>query len=72
LTNWGHPELVAQLAEPEVHRIVERLFIIEVVSFDWNCPKYISPRYTAAEVETAVAPLKQRIAELEARLKNEK
>ena len=66
-----HPELVAQLAEPEVHRLVERLFFIEVVSFDWNCPKYITPRYTAAEVEEAVAPLKQRIAELEARSPNE-
>jgi len=49
---------------------VERLFFIEVVSFDWNCPQYITPRYTAAEVEVAVAPLKQRIAELEAELKN--
>jgi predicted pyridoxine 5'-phosphate oxidase superfamily flavin-nucleotide-binding protein len=63
-----HPELVAQLAEADVRRIVERLFFIEVVSFDWNCQKYITPRYTAAEVEVAVAPLKQRIAELEARL----
>ena len=64
-----HPELVAELAEPEVHRTVERIFFIDVVSFDWNCPKYITPRYTAAEVEAAVAPLKQRIAELEAELK---
>jgi predicted pyridoxine 5'-phosphate oxidase superfamily flavin-nucleotide-binding protein len=64
-----HSELVAQLAEPAVHRIVERLFFIDVVSFDWNCPKYITPRYTAAEVEEAVAPLRQRIAELEAQLK---
>ncbi|MGC3957402.1 MAG: pyridoxamine 5'-phosphate oxidase family protein [Verrucomicrobiota bacterium] len=64
-----HPELVAQFAEPDVQRIVERLFFIEVVSFDWNCPKYITPRYTAAEVEDAVAPLRQRIAELEAQLK---
>jgi hypothetical protein len=64
-----HPELIAQLAEPEVQRIVERLFFIEVVSFDWNCPQYITPRYTAAEVEIAVAPLKQRIAQLEALLK---
>jgi uncharacterized protein len=38
-----HPELVAQLAEPEVQRIVERLFFIEIVSFDWNCPQYITP-----------------------------
>lgn len=67
-----HPELVAQLAEPEVQRIVERLFFIDVVSFDWNCPKYITPRYTAAEVEEAVAPLRRRIAELEAKIENKK
>ena len=65
-----HPELVAQLAEAEVHRLVERLFLIEVVSFDWNCPKYITPRFTAAEIQELVAPLKQRIAELEAKLKD--
>ena len=64
-----HPELVAKLAEAEVHRLVERLFLIEVISFDWNCPKYITPRYAAAEVEKAVEPLRQRIAELEAQLK---
>lgn len=63
-----HPELVAQFAEPEVQRIVERLFFIDVVSFDWNCPKYITPRYTAAEIAEAVAPLKNRIAELERQL----
>jgi predicted pyridoxine 5'-phosphate oxidase superfamily flavin-nucleotide-binding protein len=64
-----HPELIAQLAEAQVHPIVERLFFIEVISFDWNCPKYITPRYTAPEVEKAVEPLRQRIAELEAQLK---
>ena len=63
-----HPELVTQLAEPETRGIVERVFLIEVISFDWNCPKYITPRYTEAEVRAAVAPLKQRIAELEAKL----
>ncbi len=63
-----HPELVAQFAEPEARGIVERVFLIEVVSFDWNCPKYITPRYTAAEVEDAIAPLKARIAQLEAQL----
>ena len=63
-----HPKLVAQFAESEIHRIVERLFFIEIVSFDWNCPKYITPRYTTPEVEAVVAPLKHRIAELEAQL----
>jgi len=64
-----HPELLMPLAEPE-RGVVERLFLIEVVSFDWNCPKYITPRYTASEVEQVVAPLRQRIAELEAQIIN--
>lgn len=65
-----HPGLVEQLAEPEARALVERLFFIEVLSFDWNCPKYITPRYTAADMEAAVAPLKQRIARLETQLKS--
>ena len=60
-----HPELVAQFSTPDVQRIVERVFLIDVVSFDWNCPKYITPRYTVAEIEALVKPLKQRIAQLE-------
>ncbi len=65
-----HPELVAQFADPADRRLVERVFLIDVVSFDWNCPKYITPRFTADEVAEAVAPLRARIAELEALLKS--
>ncbi len=61
-----HPELFAQLAEPEIARAVERFFFIDVLSFDWNCQQYITPRYTLAEVEELISPLKRRIAELEA------
>ena len=64
-----HPELVTQLAEPETRGIVERVFLIEVISFDWNCPKYITPRYTEEELRAAVMPLRDRIATLEQRLK---
>ncbi len=65
-----HRDLADQLTPtPDLRGKVERLFLINVVSFDWNCPQYITPRYTVAEVEEAVAPLKQRIAELEAQLK---
>lgn len=64
-----HPDLVAQIAAPEMVKITERIFKIRVVSFDWNCPKYITPRYTAAQVNEAIAPLKARIAELEAQLR---
>jgi uncharacterized protein len=65
-----HPQLADQLSPtPELRGRVERLFLIEVIAFDWNCPQYITPRYTEAEVEGAVAPLRERIAELEAQLK---
>jgi predicted pyridoxine 5'-phosphate oxidase superfamily flavin-nucleotide-binding protein len=63
-----HPELVQQLAAPEMVKLTERIFKIRIVSYDWNCPKYITPRYTAAEVNEIIAPLKARIAELESQL----
>ena len=63
-----HPELVDQLAPESLRGRVERLFLIQVISYDWNCPQYITPRFTAAEVEKYAAPLKARIAELEAQL----
>ena len=62
------PELTTQITDPKLRSSVERLVFIDVVSFDWNCPKYIAPRYSAEEVEEYVGPLKSRSAELEARL----
>lgn len=63
-----HPELSTQITDLKMQSSVERLVFIDVVSFDWNCPKYITPRYSAEEVEEHVSPLKSRIAELEAQL----
>ncbi|MBL8897150.1 MAG: pyridoxamine 5'-phosphate oxidase family protein [Planctomycetes bacterium] len=54
---------------------IERVFEVRVHGFDWNCPKYITPRFTEAEVEDYVAPLRTRVQELErelARLRKEK
>jgi uncharacterized protein len=63
-----HPELAEQLAPETLRSRVERLFLIQVISYDWNCQQYITPRFTAAEVQEYTAPLKARIAELEAQL----
>jgi len=62
--------LVEQVAQPSLRPLVERLFLIEVTAFDWNCPKYITPRYMADEVRDVVEPLTRRIAELEQELAN--
>ena len=63
------PELVQQVADIDEQKLVERVFVIDVIGYDWNCPKYITPRYTAAEVQAAIEPMKDRIADLEAQLK---
>jgi predicted pyridoxine 5'-phosphate oxidase superfamily flavin-nucleotide-binding protein len=64
-----NPALAAELAPEGVPvRLVERMFRIRVTGFDWNCPKYITPRFTTEEVERAAAPLRNRIVELEAAL----
>jgi len=31
---------------------VERFIFIDVVSFDWNCQQYITPRYSLEEIES--------------------
>ena len=62
-------ELVAELADSKMRSSVERLVFIDVVSFDWNCPKYITPRYSIGEVNELEEPLRKRIAELEAQLR---
>ncbi len=42
--------------------------VIEVAAYDWNCPKYITQRFTTEEIADIVGPLHNRIAELEAQL----
>ena len=67
----GHPDLLPKILPADIEVTeVERIFIIDVLSYDWNCPQHITPRYTAEEIEVAVAPLRERIAELEKQLAN--
>ncbi len=63
-----HPDLARTLAPKARPGQVERLLRIRVEAFDWNCPQHITPRFTEAEIEEAVRPLRDRIAKLEAEL----
>jgi hypothetical protein len=44
------PHALEGIAAPEFVKRTERLVVIDVVAFDWNCPAYITPRYTEAEL----------------------
>jgi len=68
-------ELLAQLGQ-EGEGPVERLTVIKVLARDWNCPKYITPRFTETDIRSLMdreikslteenEQLKARIAELE-------
>src|SRR5262245_23471691 len=70
---WGRarvvendPALLERLADPGYRARPERALLFTVEAWDVNCTQHITPRFTEAEVMEATAPLRDRIAELEA------
>ena len=61
--------LVQQVELPGYRARVERVAVIDVAAFDWNCPQHITQRYTLEQVEEASRPLHERIALLEKQLR---
>ena len=63
---------LAQALATEGQGRVERLVTIQITALDWNCPQFIAPRYTQAEVAAMLAPrmadINAHIAMLESRL----
>ncbi|WP_158792046.1 pyridoxamine 5'-phosphate oxidase family protein [Granulicella sp. L60] len=45
---------------------IERVFVIHIEAFDWNCQQHIIPRYTAEEIHAAVHELEEKVTALEA------
>lgn len=60
------PALAALVAEPGYRARPERILLLHLVAFDWNCPQHITPRFTEAEIAEGLQPLRDRLAELEA------
>jgi uncharacterized protein len=58
------PALMARLKLPDYRARVERVVLITVEAYDWNCPQHITPRFTEAESRERVAPLHAEIAAL--------
>jgi len=63
------PALVRQVDLPGYRAGVDRVALIDVAAFDWNCPQHITQRFTLDQVEAAARPLRERIAELEEELR---
>ena len=60
------PELAERLVVPGYRARVERVALVHVAAFDWNCPQHITPRFSEAELGPALEPLRQELAGLRA------
>jgi predicted pyridoxine 5'-phosphate oxidase superfamily flavin-nucleotide-binding protein len=70
----GHAKITAraeagdflEVVRDEEDTFVERVYVIHVDAFDWNCQQHITPRFTADELHTILAPFDERLQTLEA------
>ena len=67
-------EWLAKVRDPGYKATTERVYVIRVEAFDWNCPQHIIPRFPEEEIGDVLAPVEKHVRELEKeneRLKNE-
>jgi uncharacterized protein len=60
------PQLAETLTLPGYRAKPERLFVLHLEAFDWNCPQHITPRFTEREIAAALAPVRAHVEQLEA------
>jgi len=65
VTKQDDPELFARVAGDRSEGSAERVFVLRVEGFDWNCPQYITPRFTEDQLDEMLEPVRIRIAALE-------
>jgi predicted pyridoxine 5'-phosphate oxidase superfamily flavin-nucleotide-binding protein len=63
------PDLLKALSLENYKARPERMMLLHVEAYDWNCPQHIVPRYTEEEIEEALAPQREYIKKLEEELK---
>ena len=47
----------------------ERMLVLNIEAYDWNCPQHIIPKYTVDEIEAALIPQHNYIVKLEQEIK---
>jgi hypothetical protein len=56
--------------DPGYQATIERVFVIRVEAFDWNCPQHIVPRYTEDEIRETLGPAEKKMQELQSENEN--
>lgn len=63
------PELLDRLRDPAYHGRAERAILFQIEAWDVNCPQHIHKRFSQKQVAPLIEQLQNRIAELEAELR---
>lgn len=56
---------LAKVRDPGYKATIERVYVIRIEAFDWNCQQHIIPRYTEEEIREVLEPVERQIEELE-------
>jgi uncharacterized protein len=62
------PDLAQKVLDSASKAKVERIILLHLVNFDWNCPQHITPRFTEDEINAAISPLMNHVSNLEAEI----
>ena len=58
-------EWIEKVRDPGYKATVERVLVIHVEAFDWNCQQHITARFTEEEIQEALVPLDNKMQKLE-------
>jgi uncharacterized protein len=62
----ANPALAERIVDPDYKAKPERILLLHLAAFDWNCPQHITPRFTETDIADAIRPLRDRLTALEA------
>jgi len=71
---FAKAEIIELKDSPELFRLLdlndypfkpERMMILHIEAYDWNCPQHITPRYTVEEINSGFDSLRQYTLQLE-------
>jgi predicted pyridoxine 5'-phosphate oxidase superfamily flavin-nucleotide-binding protein len=57
-------EWLAKVRDPGYKATIERVYVIHVEAFDWNCSQHIIPRFTEEEIREVLGPVEKEMQAL--------
>jgi uncharacterized protein len=58
-------EWLPRVRMPKEKTPIERVLVIHVEAYDWNCPQHITPRYSVEELREGMRDIEKRLQSLE-------